>query len=147
MSNLDKCIEGFDNGSCCSQVILAAYAPYFGLDEKIAHKLGAGLGAGFGRKQYLCGAVSAGALVLSLKYGNEEGKDFQVKEETYTKVRDFINWFEKEMGSSSCQELLGIEILTEEERKKGQELNLFNTICKDCIRKVAEYLEKEIDQS
>ncbi len=145
MSNIDKCIEGFDKGSCCSQVILLTFAPYFGLDEKTAHKLGAGLGAGFGRKQYLCGAVSAGALVLSLKYGNEEGKDFKIKEETYTQVRDFINWFEKEMGSSSCHELLGIEILTEEGRKKGREFGLFNTTCKDCIRKVAEYLEKEID--
>lgn len=49
-------------------------------------------------------------------------------------------------GSSSCRELLGIEILTEEGRAKGRELNLFNTVCKDCIRKVAEYLEKEIAQ-
>lgn len=42
MSNIDKYIEGFDRGSCCSQVILSIYAPYFGLDEKIAHKLGTG---------------------------------------------------------------------------------------------------------
>ncbi len=144
MSNINKCIEGFNNRSSCSQAILSIFGPYFGLNEKLAHKLGSGLGAGFGRKQYLCGAVSAGALILSLKYGNEVSKDYILKEKTYTRVRDFINWFEKEMGTSSCKELLGLQILSEEGKKKGLELNLFNTVCKDCIKKVAEYLEKEV---
>lgn len=146
MNRIKECLDRYDNGSSCAQSILSVYAPIWGLSERVAHKLASGLGGGFGRKQYLCGAVSAGALVLSLKYGNEENKDVEMKEETCTKVREYIDWFEKQMGTSSCRELLGIEIATPEGRKKARELNLFATKCKDCIIKVAEYLEKEISR-
>lgn len=144
MNNKEKALELFKEDSACSQAILATYSEYFGLDPKIAHKLGTALGGGIGRKQYICGAINAGAIILSLKYGSENSEEQEKKNNTYSKVWKFISEMEEKLGSSNCFDLLGIKIQTEEERNKGEEDGVFDRVCTKCIESVAEYLEKEI---
>ncbi|TAL36726.1 MAG: C_GCAxxG_C_C family protein [Spirochaetes bacterium] len=141
MTRTEKALAMFKNGSACSQAILAAFGPGLGLGEALAHRLATGLGAGLGRKQYVCGAISAGVLVLGLKYGNERPEEGVIKEEAYTITREFIDALECELGSSSCRELLGAPILTDEERKAARERGLFDTICPRCVEAVARRLE------
>ena len=142
---VDKAVRMFSEGSACSQAVLAVFGPEVGLESNLAHKMGTGLGAGVGRKQYLCGAVNAGAIILSMKYGNIDPSDTSAKERAYGAVGDFVTAMEKQLGSSDCRELLGVSIETPEERQEAQRKGLFDTICQGCVRAVAEYLIRELD--
>ena len=65
-------LNRFRTGSNCAQAVLSTYFRALGYDENLAHRMSTGLGSGVGRKQYICGAVNAGAIVLSTVYGNED---------------------------------------------------------------------------
>ena len=49
----DKAVRLFHEGYNCSQSVFASYADLFGIDEKTALKLSAGLGGGCGRQREL----------------------------------------------------------------------------------------------
>ena len=100
----------FNNGSDCSQAVLATFASRVGLNPQLAHKLGTGLGAGLGRKQYLCGAVTAGAIVLSLKYSNQSPTEPELKEDIYARVHKFVTSMEAQFGKVNCYDLLSIDL-------------------------------------
>jgi C_GCAxxG_C_C family probable redox protein len=143
-NNTPTALALFKNGSSCSQSVLSTYFPLLGLDARLGHKLGTGLGAGVGRKQYVCGAVNAGAIVLSYLYGGETSDQQDKKEATYKEVGDYINKFEAAFKSSQCMEILGMDISTPGGRKKAHENKLFDTICVSCIRKVCKLLDEAI---
>jgi len=142
---VDDAVRRFSEGSSCAQAILAAFGPLVGVESGLAHKMGAGLGAGVGRKQYLCGAVNAGAIILSLKYGSADHADAGARERSYGAVGDFITAIESELGSSDCFELMGVLLDTPEDRQEARSKGLFDTVCKNCVRTVAEYLARELD--
>ncbi len=144
MNKITQALHISEQGGACSQAILAVFAKDFGLDEKMAFKLATGLGAGFGRKQYACGAISAGVIVLSLKYGSESPEEDVKKDETYSHVFQFIDKMEKQLGNINCIDLLDCDLSTEEGRIKCSEFGLTQKICPNCIKIVAEYLEKTI---
>ena len=144
MDKIEKSLKLFEHGSACSQAILATFAESVGMDKNVAHKLGAGLGGGIGRKQYVCGAVNAGAILISLKYGNENPEDKHIKDKTSNHVRDFITAMENELSYINCSQILGIDISTEEGVKEAEKKNVFNEVCPACVRAVAEYLDNEL---
>lgn len=149
MSNIyvDTAVRLFSEGSSCAQAILEVFGPLVGVESGLAHKMGAGLGAGVGRKQYLCGAVNAGAIILSLQYGSTDPADTGAKERAYGAVRDFLTTMEAELGSCDCREILGVSIETAEERREAQQQGLFDTVCRNCVQKAAEYLAQELSMS
>jgi len=57
MTKAEKASELFANNFNCSQAVLTAFAPDFGLDEKLALMLGTQFGGG-ARTAEMCGAVS-----------------------------------------------------------------------------------------
>ena len=142
---VETAVRLFSEGSACSQAVLAALGPLAGLDSGLAHRMGAGLGAGVGRKQYLCGAVNAGAMLISLKYGITDPANTIAKERASGAVRDFITAMESAFGSSNCRDILGVSIETMEERQEAQRRGLFDSICSNCVRTVSEYLVRELD--
>jgi C_GCAxxG_C_C family probable redox protein len=146
-SAADRAVALFQNGSACSQAVLAAFAPHAGIDEQTAHRLGTGFGAGMGRKQYVCGAVTGAVAVLSLVHGNSDPARVDLKENTYSAVHQLIEKTEATLGSSSCMELLGTNISTEEGKAEANRKNLFSEVCPNCIRTVAAYLESMLSES
>ena len=65
----------FTSGYNCAQSVLWAFRDEVGLEEDVALKLATGLGAGMGRKQEVCGAVTGGILVLGLRHGRGRADD------------------------------------------------------------------------
>ena len=82
-ARINRVLLKFKSGSNCAQSVLSTYLPTVGIPEPIAHKMGAGLGSGVGRKQYICGALNAGAIVLSAQMGNEKADDAVRKDMAY----------------------------------------------------------------
>ncbi len=143
-ATLSDSLQRFRDGSNCAQAVLATYFRLLGYDESLAHRMGAGLGGGIGRKQYVCGAVNAGAMVLSLIYGNADPKDTERKEATSLLVREYMEAFEREFRTSQCRDLLGMDTSTPEGRKQAAAAGLFDTVCVACITRVCELVDKHV---
>ena len=105
----DKAVELFKSGFNCSQSVFAAYADLFGMDTDTALKVSAGLGGGVGRSREVCGAVSAAAMLVGMKYGAMDGEDSEAKQRTYAVVQQVIAEFRKTNPSIVCRELLGLK--------------------------------------
>ena len=110
--------------------------------EETSLKIACGLGAGMGRKEEVCGAVTGGILVLGLRYGRGSKDDRSVMELNYLKTRELMDQFSRKHGSFICRNLLnGCDLMTEEGQKHFKENELLKKTCTPCIQSVVEILE------
>lgn len=142
---VEQAVKRFQTGTNCAQSILTTYLPLLGISESTARKMGAGLGGGFGRKQYVCGAVNGASIVISSVFGNSEADDLERKELAAEQVRSFIDAFEKEYGSVQCIDLIGADLNTEQGRQKAQVDEVSRRVCDTCVAFASSYIEKIMD--
>jgi len=103
MNHSDIVVNQFKKGYNCAQSVLYSYAEHLNISGDTALRMSCGFGAGMGRTQEVCGAVSGGILVLNHIYGRGESEDKQKQELTYLKVRELIQKFEKKYGTVNCK--------------------------------------------
>lgn len=132
MSKVDNAIGYFNQNLNCAQAVLTAYCEDLGLDKDTAQKLACGFGAGMGRLQETCGAVTGAYMVLSLKYGTD-------KEITYKKIREFSQKFKERNKTTNCKELLNIDMVTGDKIIAKERVRL---ICPKMVKDAAEILEE-----
>jgi len=112
------------------------------LAEETALKIACGLGAGLGRKEEICGAVTGGILVLGLRHGRGSKDDRSAMDLTYLKTRELMDQFSGRHGTFLCRRLLnGCELMTEEGQKYFKENELLKKTCTPCVESVVEILE------
>lgn len=145
MINANKAVEFFKNGNSCAQAILEAYAKRVNIDSEIAVKIGGGLGGGIGRKQHICGAINAGAIILGLKYSSGISGDIESKERTSEIVGKYVDECEKTLGNIQCKDLLKIDLSNPEERIAAKRDGLFEKVCDNAVLKSALILEKYLN--
>jgi C_GCAxxG_C_C family probable redox protein len=140
----EKAMEFHKKGLNCAQAVLGAFAADFNFDEKTAFKIACGFGAGMGRLQYTCGAVTGAIMVLGLKHGNiSEGETYlDIKKRTYEAVRHLADEFKKKHNALGCMELLGLNLNDEAQFKEYKDRNLSVTICEKCIVDAVSILEE-----
>ncbi len=97
-------------------------------------KLACGMGAGFARLGYTCGAVTGAVMAIGLRYGHSRPEDSADKETTYKVVREFIDRFREKHGTIVCRELLGCDIATPEGLSSAQAQGLFRSVCTGYVR-------------
>ncbi|MBF0549038.1 MAG: C_GCAxxG_C_C family protein [Deltaproteobacteria bacterium] len=119
--------------------MFAGFGERYHLDKEIALKLGRGFGAGMGLG-LTCGAVIGAGLVLGSAGGEIEENDRQARYRCYDAIKDFISRFEARYGTIRCNDLLGVDMSTEEGRKEAQEKNLFATVCYEIVQNSAQIL-------
>ena len=143
MSKTDIAIQKFASGCNCAQSVLSSFGNDLNLNENTALKIACGFGAGMGRMQEVCGAVSGGIMVIGMKYGQARADDREAKEKTYAMTRELMERFERKHGSCRCKALLkGCELLTEDGQKEFKDNGLHDKVCKECVKSVVEILEK-----
>jgi C_GCAxxG_C_C family probable redox protein len=140
----EKALALHASGSNCAQSVLCAFSGDVGFDFAQAHRFTTCMGAGLGRRQLLCGAVSGGALAIGAALGNDSGADLATKERCYGIVNDYVAKLESEFGSSDCRTLLGVDISTEAGRAEVKARGLGDAICNKIIARAAELAEKAI---
>ena len=140
MTKAEKALELFANNFNCSQAVLTAFAPDFGLDEKLTLMLGTQFGGG-ARNAEMCGAVSGALMVLGLKYGHFESENNEQKQRAYAIATEFTKRFKERNGSIVCRDLLGYDLTKTEDSACIKEKNLFRTVCPEMIRSAVEVLE------
>ena len=102
MTRSEKAVNYFSNKFNCSQSVLTAFGPDFELNEDTCLKISCAFGAGMGRQQHVCGAVTGALMALGLKYGKAINDDDSKKMHTYSKTNEFLNEFSKNHGSINC---------------------------------------------
>jgi C_GCAxxG_C_C family probable redox protein len=147
MTKREKAIDYFRNDFNCSQAVLSVFSPDFNLSEEASLKIACAFGAGMGRQQHTCGAVTGALMVIGLKYGKARGDSNDKKLNTYRKTLEFLKAFETENGSINCKKLLqGLDMSDPADMKKIKDLGLFDKSCEKYVADAVNMTEKIIAQ-
>ena len=141
-SRSDSAVELMIAGGNCAQAVLCAFLEGHGLEKRTAMKLASGFGAGMGRNQEVCGAVTGAVMVIGMKHGQERPEDKEAKEKAYALTRELMERFRSEFGSCLCRDLLRVDLLTEEGQRKYKEDGLAEKVCRPCVRGAVRLLEE-----
>ncbi len=140
-----KAVKKFMDGYNCAQAVVFNYAEALALPIDAALKMATGFGAGMGRKQEVCGAVSGGIMVLGSLFGRGEYDAKERQDDVYKKVRFLIDGFAKESGTILCREILdGCDLCTEQGQQRFKEENM-KTICCACVDTVVRIMDRIIE--
>ena len=135
-------LQKFESGYNCAQSVLLAYCNDVKIDDSIATKIGWGFGAGMGRKQEVCGAVTGGIIIIGAKYGSIQNDKKASTEVIYSKTRELLNRFQLIHGTFICLELLnGCNLMTEKGKKYFEENHLKDKICNGCVSSVTQIID------
>lgn len=134
----EKINEMTKKGYNCSQVVLCYFAEEFGLDEETALKISCPFEMGM-YDSGICGAMTAGYMVLGLKYGST---DFNERIELAKKTLAFKKEFHDKMGAVNCKELLGMKVMEGNNIEKAAEEGLLESVCGKAIQTAIVALEK-----
>jgi C_GCAxxG_C_C family probable redox protein len=140
-SRIDDAADRFKGGFNCAQAVFSAYAPLLGVKEDDALRISTGFGAGMGRQQEVCGAVTGAYMVIGSRHGMTDTNDTAAKETTYARVKDFTRRFCQLHGSISCRELLGCDINTEEGKRDYNDRKLSATVCLPCVQDACKIID------
>ena len=137
---MDKKLEAvntFNDNKNCAQSVIGTYASDYNLDKDTLYKLSTAFGGGMGHTGSICGALSGGLMVLGLKCNTHQFD----KEKTYALTRHLMDEFVKRNGTSDCEELIGVDLTTEEVKMKFKKENIKKNICEKCITDVIDIIE------
>jgi len=138
-------VEKFLAGYNCAQAVLYSFSDALGIDKDFALKAACGFGAGMGRKQEVCGAVSGGILAIGIRHGRGEAQGKEQTEIAYRKVRELLARFESAHGTCVCRGLLGgCDLNTPAGQQHFKDNDLLNKTCKACVKTVVEAVEEII---
>ena len=143
MKRSEVAVNKFRDGYCCSQSVLFSFADKLEISEDMALKIANGFGAGMGRKQEVCGAVSGAVMVIGLLYGRgvNDGKDKH--EYTYDRVRYFIDAFEAKHNTVLCKKLLdGCDLLSPQGQDSFKSSNMIEK-CYGFVEDAVNILEEK----
>jgi C_GCAxxG_C_C family probable redox protein len=142
----DKAIESFRAGLNCAQSVVSSYSDTLNFDNKLALKLSCGFGAGMGRLQETCGAVTGAFMILGIYNCNKYSDNKERKNETYSMVQKYNHEFKKINGTTNCMSLIKCDLNTEEGQKFLHDNNLHETICEKCISDSVKIVNKLLAQ-
>jgi C_GCAxxG_C_C family probable redox protein len=135
----------FNEGYNCAQAVVLPVAGECSIAETDALRMASVFGAGMGRMQETCGAVTGAFMVIGLKYGFTRPDDQERRAIVLDKTKEFVREFKDAFGTLSCRELLKCNLNTEEGQRKHKEENQRKLICLECVARSARIVEKLID--
>ena len=142
-NKIETAVQKFTSGHNCAQSVLFAYSDEIDIEKNTALKIAWAFGAGIGRKQEICGAVTGGIMAISLKHSRFQNELNSTTNKIYSKTRELMDRFQEKHGTCKCSELLqGCNLLTEEGQRYFKENDLFNKICVECVKSVSYILEE-----
>jgi len=93
-----------------------------------------GFAAGVGRSGELCGAITGAILGLGLKYGRNKPHQQLFARRPYWYSTEFIHEMQKKQWKITCKEILELDISETEARKIYNQLDHWNTTCREIIK-------------
>lgn len=146
MSKQDIAISKFDRGNNCAQSVLTAFTKQLNIDDESALKLSSGFGAGMGRTQGTCGALTGAYMVLGLKYGKPFPDDI-ANEKLAGMIQKLTHEFESEHGFTNCRDLLKVDLTKLEGQTAFTKNKLHTSVCSHCVNSAVALLEEVMDNN
>jgi C_GCAxxG_C_C family probable redox protein len=146
MDRTGKALSFFRKGYNCAQAVSAAFVDILPLKESDLLGIASGFGAGFGRKQLTCGAVTGGIMVLS-SYYFDHSSPVESKNKCYRNVRDFHTRFTEKLGTDECIRLLGVDIRSSEGYSFAVDNDLFSVRCECFVAESVALLEEILSRN
>jgi C_GCAxxG_C_C family probable redox protein len=137
----DESEKAFRAGFNCAQAVLIPFARDRELGEDEGARIASSFGAGMGKMQETCGAVTGAFMALGLRRGFERGDDQEGRARALRLTQDFIAAFKAEFGTLLCKDLLGCDLNTEEGQRVHKESKQREEICAKCVRFAAATVE------
>ena len=131
----------FDEGYNCAQSVLTPFASQMNIDVETALKLSSGFGAGMGRTQKTCGALTGAYMVLGLKYGKGFPDD-ESREKVVGLIQYLTEKFKEEHEFTDCSDLLKVDLKTEEGQHTFEKNKLHEIVCSHCLNSAVSILEE-----
>lgn len=128
---MDKALGYADKGFLCVEAVFMTLADLHGTDSELIPKVATGFAAGIARTSNICGAVSGAILGLGLWYGRNE--PVEGKRKVYWYSRKFMEEWKKKHFSTSCGELLGVDLDTSEGNDEFYKEDMWEKKCKRYI--------------
>ncbi len=142
MTTEEKAKNYFNGGFNCAQAVFVTFGPRYGMSEEHCLRTACAFGAGMGRTQNVCGAVTGAFMVLGLRHGSsKEGEEWK-KAESYRQLGEFARRFTALHGSTVCKELLGYDISNDEGLASAKKLGLFANKCAKYVSDAVKILEE-----
>ncbi len=147
MDNSNSALQYFKTGFNCAQSVLTPFKNQFGISEEHCLKIACAFGAGMGRQQHTCGAVTGALMVIGLHFGKGKMDDNSKKINTYEKAVEFMKAFTEKHGSVNCLELLeGLHMSVPEESKEIEARELYSVKCTRYVSDAVQITEKLIGE-
>ena len=148
MDSAEKARAFHKLGYNCTQSVMCAFGGSLGIDERTVKVMASGFGAGMGREQLTCGAVTGAVMAIGCRYFDPD--DVRVsRERVYEKTREVLKRFKALHSSLSCRELLGVDLSTPEGRQQAREQDLYRLRCEpymmDACRIVDQMLKEDAE--
>jgi len=135
--------EMFESGYNCAQSVFFAFTDEDKLSKDTALKISCGFGAGMGRMQEVCGAITGAIMVMGLKNGRGLNENNDLTSDIYKNVQEFMAAFKSVHGSVICKELLkGCDLRTDAGQNEFNKNGYFNKICIKCVETAARLLSE-----
>ena len=132
MNSAEKAKARFKLGYNCAQSVMWAFSERLGVEERTVELMASGFGAGMGREQLTCGAVTGAVMAIGCRYFDPANVAAS-KARVYDKTRQVLRRFEALHGSLSCRELLGVDLSSPEGQKQARDQDLFRLKCEPYI--------------
>ena len=134
----DRAVMLFSSGFNCAEAVLTVLCERM---EKLDRSFGGvvpsvatGFGGGIGRSGGICGALSGAVMAVGLLIGHRRADDLERKYRVYDLVLGMIGEFEREFGSSSCRDLIRIDLRVEEERFRFHSQKVRDKVCSKFVK-------------
>jgi C_GCAxxG_C_C family probable redox protein len=139
----DEAAATFREGFNCAQGVLLPFAEERGSSREACALVASPFGAGMGRSQETCGAVTGALMAIGLKYGFSRSDDQGARDAVLRETKKLLAAFRGEFGTVKCRELLGsdIDLNTDEGQRLHTERNQRELICEKCVRFAASVVE------
>jgi len=142
----EKAIDSFKSGLNCAQSVLTSYSDELNFDYHLALSIACGFGAGMGRLQETCGAVTGSFMVFGIYNCKKHSDNKERKEKTYSMIQRFADKFKAIHGATDCKSLLNCDLRTKEGRRYAHDNNLYEKVCEKCILDSIKIIEGLIEE-
>jgi len=146
MQPVETAVSLFAQGFTCSQALLLAFAPRFGLDLSVAARIASPFGGGIARQGKVCGAVAGAIMVVGLHAGNSTAEDRMTKEAMYERIRNLMAGFAAAHGTTECRQLTGYDLSTPEGHAAATQADVFTQKCPAFVRTAATLAARMLDR-
>lgn len=128
----------FTSGSSCAESVLGAMAKYYGIEDPLIPRISTPFGAGCGRMQLTCGALTGGLMVIGLMQGRDSSD--QDKEPAYKLARGLAEYFKTKATSTNCSEIIGIDLNNPGKTAEFRANEGFEKTCNPLVVSVCKWL-------